>query len=624
MKSIKLVISVIAISVMTACGGGAKAPPGAPAPSPSTGTTVAAIQGTGSASPLNGQAVTLLAIVTGDFQDNDADTSSNLGGFYVQQEIPDADSLTSDGIFIFDGDNPATAVNVGDRVEVSGTVKEHFGETQVNATTVRVMGSGVIQATDVTFPTAEVTTNSDGEAIADLERYEGMLLRLPQKLAVSNLRFLERYGEVGLAAGGRPFQFTNGSAPDVSGYATHKKTLAARSLILDDGMRSNNPSTLRYLTAGAATDYSIRLGDSITGVTGNLRYSRGSGGGGEEGWRLVATNDVQFADDNPRPGAPAIAGELRVSSFNVLNFFSNIDSGEALCGPLNEQNCRGADSEQELTRQLQKTVTALQIMAADIVGLIELENDAAASITAIVAALNERIGAETYAFVDTGTIDTDAIKTGFIYDTTTVRITGPFALLNSAVDPRFDSNRNRPALAQSFEVISSGAVFTIVVNHLKSKGSSCDSGGDPNIADGQGNCNLTRSNAAAAIADWISTDPTASGDTDFLIIGDLNAYLMEDPLNAFRSAGFTSLLDSNTNPYSFAFDAQVGALDHALASPSLAGQVRETMEWHINADEPQLLDYNLEHGRDASLFDPNSPYRASDHDPIIIGLDLSN
>jgi predicted extracellular nuclease len=48
------------------------------------------------------------------------------------------------------------------------------------------------------------------------------------------------------------------------------------------------------------------------------------------------------------------------------------------------------------------------------------------------------------------------------------------------------------------------------------------------------------------------------------------------------------------------------------------------MEWHINADEPQLLDYNLEHGRDASLFDPNSPYRASDHDPIIIGLDLSN
>jgi predicted extracellular nuclease len=357
------------------------------------------------------------------------------------------------------------------------------------------------------------------------------------------------------------------------------------------------------------------LGDSITGVTGNLRYSRGSGGGGEEGWRLVATNDVQFADDNPRPGAPAIAGELRVSSFNVLNFFSNIDSGEALCGPLNEQNCRGADSTQELTRQLQKTVTALQIMAADIVGLIELENNAAASITAIVTALNERIGAETYAFVDTGTIDTDAIKTGFIYDTTTVRITGPFALLNAAVDPRFDSNRNRPALAQSFEVISSGAVFTIVVNHLKSKSSSCDAGGDPNIGDGQGNCNLTRSNAAAAIADWINTDPTSSGDTDFLIIGDLNAYLMEDPLNAFKNAGLASLLESITDPYSFAFDAQVGALDH---------EVRETMEWHINADEPQLLDYNLEHGRDASLFDPNSPYRVSDHDPIIIGLDLSN
>ena len=623
MKNLKLSLCIFSVFSLIACSGGSGAAPAVTLLA-TTGTTINDIQGSAAASPLNGQTVTVSGIVTGDFQENDADAASNLGGFYIQQESPDADARTSDGIFVFDGNNPPTDVDVGDRVEITGTVNEHFDETQVKATAVRVVGSGIIQATDVNLPASDLTTNSDGDDIADLESYEGMLLRFPQQLRVSNLRFLERYGEVGLAQGDRPFQFTNSNASNAAAYRAHKKQLAARSLLLDDGMRSSNPSIIRHLNAGSTADYSIRLGDSITGMTGNLRFSRGSGGDGEASWRLMPTENISFANDNPRPGPPAIAGSLKIASFNVLNFFSNVDSGKATCGALNNQNCRGADSTQELKRQLEKTVTALQLMDADIVGLIELENNASASIGTIVNALNQRLGSARYAYVDTGTINDDAIKTGFIYNTVSVQTLGQFALLSSAIDARFDERRNRPALAQSFSVSSSGAVITVVVNHLKSKGSSCDSGGDPNTSDGQGNCNLTRSNAAAAIADWMAKDPTASGDPDFLIIGDLNAYLLEDPLTALKDAGFTSLLESNSEPYSFAFDAQVGALDHAVASPSLVGQVRETLEWHINADEPPLLDYNLEYGRDAGLFDGRLPYRASDHDPIIVGLDLTN
>ena len=74
--------------------------------------------------------------------------------------------------------------------------------------------------------------------------------------------------------------------------------------------------------------------------------------------------------------------------------------------------------------------------------------------------------------------------------------------------------------------------------------------------------------------------------------------------------------------YSFVFDGQSGALDHALSSPGLTPQVAGVTEWHINADEPRVLDYNLENGRDPALFDDTTPYRASDHDPLIIGLDL--
>ena len=169
--------------------------------------------------------------------------------------------------------------------------------------------------------------------------------------------------------------------------------------------------------------------------------------------------------------------------------------------------------------------------------------------------------------------------------------------------------------------------MTVVVNHLKSKGSPCDSDGDPNTGDGQGNCNQTRTNAAIALADWIASDPTGSGDPDFLVIGDLNAYTNEDPLTALENAGlsnFVNFVEATDDAYSFVFDAQAGALDHALVTPSLVPQVIHTMEWHINADEPALLDYNLEFGRDPALFDPDSPYRASDHDPVIIGLSLTN
>lgn len=623
MNKLMIAFSVFA---MTACGGSGAGVTTPTTPPPTAGTSISDVQGPGSASPMSGQTVTISAIVTGDFQDKDSDTDNNLGGFYVQQETPDTNAATSEGIFIFDGDNPATDVNVGDRVEVTGTVNEYFGETQINPSSVRVTGTGMIQAMDINLPASAVTSNSDGDSIADLERYEGMLVRFPQKLSVSNLYFLQRYGEVGLSQGGRLYQFTNGNAPDVAGYAAHKENTASRSIILDDGMRSTNPATSRYLNAGSAADYSIRTGDSITGATGNLRYSRGSGGGGDEGWRLVPTENAIFTADNPRPGAPLLAGSVRVASFNVLNFFSNVDAGQAICGPLGNQNCRGADSAEELSRQLEKIVTAIALMDADIIGLIELENNATASIAMIVDALNTRIGggATTYSFVDTGTINSDAIKTGFVFNSSTIRTTGSFAILDASVDPRFIDTRNRPALAQSFAVLANGAVLTVIVNHLKSKGSSCDSSGDPNVGDGQGNCNMTRTNAAAAIADWIGTDPTASGDTDFLIIGDLNAYLMEDPLTALKNAGLTSLLDGNADAYSFQFDAMAGALDHALASPSLNGQVVAAIEWHINSDEPHLLDYNLENGRDATLFDPNSPYRASDHDPVIIGLDLTN
>ncbi len=600
--------------LLSACGGGSSGGGGGtPLPPPQDITLITEIQGDGPVSPLEGQTVTIRGLVTGDFQENDADELSNLGGFYVQG-LPDGSFATSEGIFVFDGNNPATDVSAGDTVEVQGTVNEYFGETQINATSVRIVGFGAILPFPLGLFAVATTTNSDGDIIADLEHLEGMLVRLPQEMTVNELRNLERFGSLTLSQNGRLYQFTNANAPDVAAYAEHKESIAARRLVLDDGRRSSNPANPRYL--------GVRAGDTITALTGNLRYSRGSGGNGAETWRLMPTVAPAFESVNPRPAAPAVGGDVRVASFNVLNFFSTIDAGQDNCGPRGNEACRGADSIEEQDRQLAKIVTALALMDADIVGLVELENNASASLQMIVDALNARIGSDDYAYVDTGVIHEDVIKTGFLYKTSTIDLVGDFAILDRGVDSRFNDARNRPALAQSFATTATGAVLTVVVNHLKSKGSSCESDGDPNTDDGQGNCNQTRTSAAAAIADWIATNPTGSNDSDVLIIGDLNAYLQEDPLTAFANAGMTNLLDAQDNAYSFVFDAQAGALDHAVASASLLPQVVGAAVWHINADEPALLDYNLEFGRDPALFDADSPYRASDHDPVIVGLDL--
>jgi predicted extracellular nuclease len=331
---------------------------------------------------------------------------------------------------------------------------------------------------------------------------------------------------------------------------------------------------------------------------------------------------------------------------NTLNFYLTADfpagdPNDNACGPSENAECRGWDADQpdEFDRQRDKLIAAIAGLDADVVGLNELENTLGVDplgdpADGLVAGLDDLFGAGTYDSIDTGTIGTDAIKVGVIYRPAAVTPVGDYAVLDSTVDPRFDTAFNRPALAQTFEENATGARFTVVVNHLKSKGSDCNAVGDPDIGDGQGNCNLTRLAAAEALVDWIQTDPTGSGDRDYLIMGDLNSYAMEDPIDAIRrgpddTAGtgddYTNLIAQfgGAYAYSYVFDGQAGYLDHALSSATLTSQITGVTEWHINADEPDILDYDTSFKPPAqdALYEPNA-YRSSDHDPVLVGLDL--
>jgi uncharacterized protein len=323
---------------------------------------------------------------------------------------------------------------------------------------------------------------------------------------------------------------------------------------------------------------------------------------------------------------------LVVSNFNVLNYFLTLNDGPPFnqpnCGPAGfPQACRGANTEFELERQRTKLLAALVKLDADVVGLIELENsEGVEPLEDIVNGLNDLLGEGTYDYLDTGIIGTDVIKVGYIYKPGTVSLVGDFALLDSSVDPRFDDQRSRPALAQTFVENATGEVFTAVVNHFKSKGSCPSSGPDADQGDGQACWNATRTAASEAMVDWLATYPTGIVDDDIIVMGDLNSYAKEDPIATFLDAGYVNLIEhfGGQDAYSFVFDGQWGYLDHALASPSLFGQVTGAAEYHINADEPSVLDYNTDF-KSANhveiLYAPNE-FRTSDHDPVLIGLSL--
>ena len=588
-------------------------------------TMIHDVQGNGPSSSLVGSPVVIDGVVVGDFQSNASADNGDLNGFYVQEEDSDvdADAATSEGVFVF---GATTDVAVGDHVRVAGTVSEYstssgaslMTELSNNEVAVCATPAAMSSATEVTLPVVSLT---------DFERYEGMLVTFSQSLVISEYFNFDRFGEIVLSTD-RQYTPTAVVEPGAPSTALADTQALAR-IMIDDGRSSQNPDPAIHPN-GNIFDLTntFRGGDLVQGVTGVMDDTFGL-------YRVQPVQGANYTSVNPRTAAPdPVGGSLQVASFNVLNYFN----GDGMGGGF--PTARGANDLDEFNRQRDKIIAAIATIDADVVGLMEIENDgydAFSAIADLVNGLNDATAPGTYAFIDPGVavIGTDEIAVGLIYKPGNVTPYGASAILDSSVDARFDDTKNRPALAQSFMKNSNGAIFTVVVNHLKSKGSDCNDVGDPDLGDGAGNCNVTRRLAAEALVDWLATDPTGSGDSDALIIGDLNSYDKEDPIDAIL-AGSDDLLGSSDDytdlafafggefAYTYVFDGKLGYLDYALANSSLSAQVTGTTQWHINSDEPDILDYDTTFKLDAqdALYEPNA-YRASDHDPVIVGLDLN-
>ena len=580
------------------------------------------IQGSGTISPYANTNVITSGVVT----------KINNNGFFIQDPVGDGNPLTSDGIFVFTGTTAYPAVALGNLVEVTGLVIEFNTGTSPDTaahtvteispvTTVTLTTTGnTITPTLVTLPEA---------ANDDLERFEGMLVTINSPLTVSQNFFQGRFGQMTLSAGGRLQTPTNAFRPGTSGYLALVDRNARSRINLDDGSTLQNPNPTPYLAPGLD-----RAGNTIATLTGVVDYGlAGSSASGAGDYKIHPTVAPVFVASNPRTTTPPlVGGNVRLGSFNVLNFFTTFTDGTtaggqtgqgcALGSVVSASNCRGADSLTEFLRQRAKIVEAISAINADAYGLMEIQNNGSVAVQNLVDALNAKVGAGTYAAVAdplSGT-GTDAIKTAIIYKPSRMAPSGGALSDTAAVN-------NRPTLAQTF-AMANGEKFTVMVNHLKSK-SGCGSGTDADAGDGQGCWNGTRVAQAQRLRTFVAQVQLSSGSKDVLLVGDFNAYAKEDPIFELTSNGYVDQIGAfNAFEYSYVFDGGAGYIDHAITTSEMASKVAFATHWHINADESLVYDYNLEFKAPLTTCgglcpaDPYTvdPYRASDHDPVVLGL----
>ncbi|HEX8093201.1 ExeM/NucH family extracellular endonuclease, partial [Jatrophihabitans sp.] len=632
-----------------ACGTACTTPP---PPPPTTDKTIAEIQGPGASSPLVNSTVTTKGIVTAAYP------AGGFKGYYLQTPgtggpVDTATDTTSDGIFVFQstGSFPA-AVQVGKYLQVTGSVTEFFGMTEINVAAADVVDLGAPPA-----PVTAATTNGWPTTDAARESLEGMLYRPTGAFTVTNTFTTNQFGEVGLASGTKPLiQRTEVEKPGPAASSPTEADNAARAVTLDDGSSINFLATSGGLLVNGnltppyvSQSAPVRVGEPVTFTSDVILDWRNSA------WKFQPTSTVIGPDNtnspatfgNTRTAAPDSAyignANLKVASFNVLNYFTTLGTDNSSCVAFKDRdgdgstvsggcNQRGAWDSADLARQQAKIVKAINALGADVVGLMEIENSARLgeatdeALNTLVAALNADAGAGTWAANPSSAelppvADMDVINSAIIYKPAAVQRVGASRALGtqSAAGGAFDNARE--PLGQVFHPVAGGDNFLFVVNHFKSKGSAGPWPGDADTGDGQGSSNESRVRQAGALRDWVPT--VQAGAKAVVMVGDYNSYGKEDPLQVLFDAGYTDAEQAfNHGEYSYSFSGLSGSLDHILMNAAALKRATGADIWNINSPESVALEYSR-WNYTATDFYQADPYASSDHDPVVLGLTAS-
>ncbi|QLH68072.1 ExeM/NucH family extracellular endonuclease [Aeromonas veronii] len=664
-------------------------------------TPIPTIQGTGSGSTLATQTVTdkngnvTGKVSPGTFNVRGIVTAlgqSLTKGFYLTDPVGDGNPATSDGIFVYLSDKDFATkyadIKPGAELCLEAKVEEYYGGTQLKPTF--ESGKARVQVTTqgLNVPTSVLQVN-EGESLAQaMNRYEGMRVRLDSS---SDLHLTRNYGfdykvyrnNVELAHKTpliKPTQLHVANSADAVALATKN---GSNRLVVESDSNKVPDGVIPWFPELDADQGYLRLGDQLTGLEGVIVYNK-------DAFRLVVPSDVTLtagallrSPEEDRQDAPArLSGsDLRIGSFNVLNYFTSHSSiGGALNVLCKDQadadsakGCnRGAKSQPEFEKQRTKIVNAITAMDADLLGLMEMENNGFEDNSALhnlVTRLNEqqKDASKHYAYVrlpvstltDGKFFGGDAIMVAMIYRPALLTPSGDASVIKLP-EQRYITGGvaktagQRDSLVQTFTIAKSKEPLTLVVNHLKSKGSGCYENGDGKTepADLQGKCTEFRVSAAKVLGETVSKLPG-----QVLLVGDFNSYAKEDPIRVLTdynpatserkivSASHTFIGDQSyeqlgrevTRSYglidlnvkfnkekaiSYSYEGELGTLDYALANPALASKVAGVADWHINSFESNLFEYGSQYT--GTLLKSDNPFSASDHDPIIVDLRLES
>jgi len=619
-------------------------------------TPIGTLQGTGAASPLLGQSVSVRGVVTSRINN----------GFYLQSQASDEDANpnTSEGLFVFTSSAPSAAATVGNLLQVTGTVAEFIPPTDPNqqpltqVTTPTIVqistGNPLPAPVDLTPASPSVTGG-----VEQLERLENMRVRVPvlevvaptdgtvsevNATAATNGRF---HGVVSGVP--RPFRESGLEVEDAGGQpATIPRW--------DNNPEKLNIETVRARNAAGTLRASIDVdvGATLSNVVGVLDY-------GFRNHRITVDFDAAPAIAGGRAPAAAsapTAAEITVAAYNLERFFDDQNDpaiGEPVLTPQAFQN------------RLAKASIGIRdfLRTPDILGVVEVEN------LATLQALATRINVDAVAAGQPNPLyvprlvegnDVGGIDVGFLVRTAPVTGSTPRVTITGAVEQLGASEllrcpdgtpvatellNDRPSLLLNGTVADGNgatAPITVIVNHFRSLSdinSTVAATGDAACFGTTGNrVRLKRLQQASFVANAIQARQTGNPNQNIVLVGDFNAFEFNDgfvdmmgvvtgapaPDNETLVPGdgvdlvtpdFLNLALSPDTPiterYSFLFSGNAQSLDHVLVSGALAKAATGIRLEHarINAD----------FGED-NRADPAIPVRLSDHDPLVAYIAL--
>ncbi len=568
-------------------------------------TEIADIQGAGLVSDLVGDAVVTTGIVTA--------VDSN--GVYLQDEMGDGNSATSDAIFVFTGTRPI--VVAGDAIRVAATVAEftpggassgNQSTTQLSTVTnitVLSQGNALPDAVKIgeggrAIPTESInddttTFNPAADGLDFFESLEGM------RVSVDNLRVTEGTNDFGEVFG-------------VSGPATGLSERGTLNIAPGDF----NPERIQFnfdsgIFAGPAP--LLDVGDRVANVTGVLAYSFGN-------YEILPTQSLGAITEGGLQAETttiaATATQLTIASYNVLNLDPNDTDGDA-----DVANGRFDAIARHIVQNMG---------TPDILGLQEVQdnsgsaNDGTVSANQTLQTLIDAIdrlddgqvnGTSGYAYID-NTFIVDGvsggqpganIRTAYLYNTDRVGLVDGSVRITGSQAPGGSFENARLPLVADFTF--NGQNVTVINNHFSSKGGSAPIFGTTQPFEELQNDPLVNGSLderlaqATAVSYEVSQLLTADANARIAVVGDFNEFEFVSPLQILEVAGLTNL--TNTLPederYSFIFQGNSQSLDHVLVSSALAGGAQFDAV-HMNAEFAV------------------TPQRASDHDALVAGLTI--